>query len=36
MYGVTDNAIRNWCKKFDLPSRTMDIKNISDEDWIYI
>lgn len=36
MYGVTDNAIRRWCNKFDLPSKKSDIKNISDENWIYI
>lgn len=32
-YGVTDNAIRRWCKKFNLPSRSYDIKRISNEDW---
>lgn len=28
MYGVTDNAIRKWCKKYDLPYRKTDIDNI--------
>lgn len=32
-YGVTDNAIRRWCKTYNLPFRTRDIKKCSDEDW---
>ena len=32
-YGVTDNAIRKWCKNYNLPYRTSDIKLISDENW---
>lgn len=32
-FGVTDNAIRKWCKKESLPSRVIDIKQINDEDW---
>lgn len=24
-YGVTDNAIRNWCKKYDLPSTKKEL-----------
>lgn len=35
-YGVSDNAIRKWCKKYNLPFRTKDIKSISDDDWIKI
>lgn len=35
-FGVTDNAIRKWCKSMNLPHRATDIKNISDEDWIKI
>ena len=27
-YGVTDNAVRKWCKSYNLPSRVIDIKNI--------
>lgn len=27
-YNVTDNAIRKWCKSYDLPSKTSDIKKI--------
>ena len=26
MYGVSDNAIRKWCKKYDLPYKRDDIK----------
>ena len=36
LYGVSDNAIRKWCKSYNLPSRVTDIKNISDEEWIDI
>lgn len=32
-YGVTDNAIRKWCKKFGLPSKKSDINSYSDEEW---
>lgn len=24
-YGVTDNAIRKWCKKYDLPSAKKEL-----------
>lgn len=36
LYNVTDNAIRKWCKNYNLPYRVKDIKIISDEDWINI
>ena len=36
MFGVSDNAIRRWCVKYNLPSRTKDIKIISDVDWVNI
>lgn len=32
-YGVTDNAIRKWCKKYDLPEKSSIIRIISDEEW---
>lgn len=32
-YGVTDNAIRKWCDKYNLPRKKSEIQNISDEDW---
>ena len=35
-YGVSDNAIRKWCIAEHLPSKVSEIKNISDEDWIFI
>ena len=28
MYGVSDNAVRNWCKKYNLPFRKKDINSI--------
>lgn len=31
--GVTDNAVRKWCIKYNLPSKVSVIKNISDEEW---
>lgn len=32
-FGVSDNAIRKWCDKYNLPRKKSDIKNISDEEW---
>lgn len=32
-FGVSDNAIRKWCIKENLPSRVTEIKQISDDDW---
>ena len=32
-YGVSDNAIRKWCDKFNLPRKVTDIKKYSDLDW---
>ena len=32
-YNVTDNAIRKWCEKFNLPKRKLDINKYSDLDW---
>lgn len=32
-YGVTDNAIRKWCDKYNLPRKKSEIKQISEEDW---
>jgi hypothetical protein len=28
LYGVKDNAVRKWCKKFNLPYRKSDIKKL--------
>lgn len=32
-YNVSDNAIRKWCKSYNLPYKVSEIKLISDEDW---
>lgn len=32
-FNVSDNAIRKWCKVFNLPSSSRQIKKINDEDW---
>ena len=33
MFNVSDNAIRKWCKLYNLPFRVKDIKNYSNEEW---
>ena len=35
-YNVSDNAIRKWCKSYNLPYRKSDIKNIPNEEWLKI
>lgn len=32
-FGVSDNTIRKWCKAENLPSKSSEIKKISDEEW---
>lgn len=32
-YGVQDNAVRKWCKKYNLPTHRKEIKALSDEEW---
>ena len=32
-YGVTDNAIRKWCDKYNLPRTKKEIKSYSDKEW---
>ena len=32
-YGVSDNAIRKWCKRYGLPYKALKIHNMSDEEW---
>ena len=32
-YNVSDNAIRKWCDKFNLPRKSTEIKKITDEEW---
>ena len=36
MYGVSDNSIRKWCREYNLPYHSLEIKNISDKDWVNI
>lgn len=33
MFGVSDNAIRKWCKSYGLPSKSGDIKKFSNQEW---
>lgn len=33
MYGVTDNAVRKWCDKHELPRTKRAINSYSDEKW---
>ena len=35
-YGVSDNAIRKWCEKYNLPFLKKEIKNLTDEEWALI
>ena len=32
-FGISDNAIRKWCDKFNLPRKKSDINKYSDEEW---
>ena len=32
-YGVSDNAIRKWCKSYNLPYQKSVIKSYTDIDW---
>jgi uncharacterized protein YjcR len=36
MYNVSDNAVRKWCDKYNLPRKKSEINNYTDEDWIKI
>lgn len=33
MYGCSDNAVRKWCDKEQLPRKKADIEHYSDEQW---
>lgn len=35
-YGISDNAIRKWCDKFNLPRTKKEINSYSDEEWLKI
>ena len=32
-FNVSDNAIRKWCDKYNLPRKATEIRQISNEDW---
>ena len=32
-YGVSDNAVRKWCRYENLPEKVKEIKAYSDEEW---
>ena len=32
-YNVSDNAIRKWCKFYNLPSKRKEIKSYTNEEW---
>lgn len=36
MYGVSDNTIRKWCKYYNLPYKSKDIKRYTDNEWINV
>lgn len=33
MFNISDNAVRKWCKKFNLPYKSREIKNYTQEEW---
>ena len=35
-YGVSDNAVRKWCDKYNLPRKANEIKAFTDEEWLKI
>lgn len=35
-FEVTDNTIRNWCKKYKLPFKKSEIKQYTEEEWLTI
>lgn len=32
-FGVTDNAIRKWCKQYNLPTKKKEINSYTDTEW---
>ena len=32
-FGVTDNCVRKWCKKYNIPSTSKAIRTLSDSEW---
>lgn len=35
-YGVSDNAVRKWCKSYGLPFKSFEIRKMSDDEWANI
>ena len=33
MYGVSDNTIREWCKKYGIPFKRPEIQKYTDKEW---
>lgn len=33
MFGISDNTVRKWCKMYNLPFKSSDIKRYTDEEW---
>ena len=33
LYGISDNAVRKWCDKFNLPRTKTEIQNYTDKEW---
>ena len=33
LYDVSDNTVRKWCDKYNLPRKATEIKKITDEEW---
>ena len=32
-FSVSDNAIRKWCKNYNLPTKKAEIKKYTDKEW---
>ena len=32
-FGISDNAIRKWCDKYNLPRKSAEIKKYTDKEW---
>jgi len=35
-FNVSDNAIRKWCDRYNLPRKSSEIKKISNDEWANI
>lgn len=33
MFNISDNSVRKWCKKYNLPSSVKDIQKYTDKEW---